>query len=345
MSVKNSIIISASVFILFGCEKTPKNDEYVDEIMDGVPSSLYPLPSKPDYKEEKNWALMGKIENNESELGADVFFIHPTMYDTGGPWVASLDNHELNSEIDLWPIKHQASVFIGAGRVFAPRYRQAHYRVFVVEHSLCRPALELAYEDVKSAFVYWMENFDEGRPIIIAGHSQGTLHGKAILQEFFDDTELGDRLVAAYLPGFNIYESDFKKLKSCTTSNDTNCFCSWRTFATGYLPDWYEDEITKYGKGNVASCINPISWTCGDEVNNKRDHLGILTDKNKFKYKHALTARVNGGILWLDKPHVFGCALLHQNNWHVGDYNLFWGNIRANVRERILSFDRTKSNH
>ena len=33
--------------------------------------------------------------------------------------------------------------------------------------------------------------------------------------------------------------------------------------------------------------------------------------------------------------------MIHKNNWHVGDYNLFWENIRTNVTERILSFDES----
>jgi hypothetical protein len=338
MTFKFSITISACVFILFGCKKTPINDGYSKEQLDGIPTSLNPIPVEPDFSESRNWALIGETDGSASELGADVFYIYPTMYDTGMPWVASIEDQDLNREIDLWPIKHQASVFIGAGRVFAPRYRQAHYRVFVVENSLCRPAIELAYEDVKSAFVYWLDNFDEGRPIIIAGHSQGTLLARLLLQEFFDDAELGERLVAAYLPGFDIYESDFKTIKNCKSNNDTNCYCSWRTFATGYIPDWYKNELARNGEGNFASCINPISWSCESDVSDKKEHLGILTDKYKFKYEQTLTARVHGGILWLDKPHIIGGAFIHQNNWHVGDYNLFWENIRVNVRERILSF-------
>ncbi len=345
MSFKFTIAISACIFIFFGCQKTPLNDDYVKELKVDFPTSLRPLPPQPDYRLTNHWALMGDIKNGGADLGADVFYIYPTMYDKGYPWVASIEDQDLNKEIDLWPIKHQASVFKGSGRVFAPRYRQAHYRVFMVEDSLCLPALELAYKDVKSAFVYWLENFDEGRPIIIAGHSQGTFLARFLLQEFFDDTALGKRLVAAYLPGFDIYESDFKKIVSCKTNKDTHCFCSWRTFATGYTPDWYKNELARNGEGNLASCINPISWSCGSEVSHKSAHLGVLTDKNKFKYKHKLTARVNGGILWLDKPHIFGGALIHQNNWHVGDYNLFWENIRSNVTERIRSFDESESNH
>lgn len=33
--------------------------------------------------------------------------------------------------------------------------------------------LELAYEDIKCAFEYYMENYNDGRPIVVAGFSQG----------------------------------------------------------------------------------------------------------------------------------------------------------------------------
>lgn len=33
--------------------------------------------------------------------------------------------------------------------------------------------LELAYENIKCAFEYYMENYNDGRPIVVAGFSQG----------------------------------------------------------------------------------------------------------------------------------------------------------------------------
>jgi hypothetical protein len=49
-------------------------------------------------------------------------------------------------------------------------------------------------------------------------------------------------------------------------------------------------------------------------------------------------ARVKDGILWIDKPHVPGRMFIHLSNYHVADYNLFWFNIRENVRKRVDNY-------
>jgi alpha-beta hydrolase superfamily lysophospholipase len=65
-----------------------------------------------------------------------------------------------------------------------------------------RPPVDLAYADVKAAFQYYLAHYNEGRPIIIAGHSQGTAHATRLLHEFFEhDPKLRRQLVAAYLIG------------------------------------------------------------------------------------------------------------------------------------------------
>ena len=87
-----------------------------------------------------------------------------------------------------------------------------------------------------------------------------------------------------------------------------------------------------------------MSWNVTDEVNDREDHLGIMTEKYKLKYKGKLTARVHNGLLWLDAPHVIGGRMLHQDNWHVGDYNLFHVNIKDNVKVRVDNFMTQRSN-
>jgi hypothetical protein len=37
---------------------------------------------------------------------------------------------------------------------------------------------------VKDAFEYYLKNYNNGRPIIIAGHSQGSGHGARILKDY-----------------------------------------------------------------------------------------------------------------------------------------------------------------
>lgn len=320
---------------LSGCEKTVHDYGYLNEDRGMIPNSIYPLPEKPNYGATENWSLMGKGEDKK----VDVFYIHPTMYNQGRSWLADVSDKKINHEVDLWPIRHQASVFFDIGRVFAPRYRQAHYRVFVLGEKkcdLCVDAIEVAYEDVREAFLFWLKNIDEGKPIIIAGHSQGTLHAKRLLKEFFDGTPLGERLVTCYLLGWTIYEEDFEVLESCKSKEDINCYCTWMTYATGYTPSWYDKRMI--AGLDIPKCINPMSWDCSGEVNDRKDHLGILTEKRKLKYKGKLTARVHKGLLWLDAPHVLGGKRLHKDNWHLGDYNLFYTNIKVNVEERVENF-------
>ena len=44
------------------------------------------------------------------------------------------------------------------------------------------------------------------------------------------------------------------------------------------------------------------------------------------------------GVLWIDQPHMFLVGKwLHRDNWHVGDFNLFWSDIRDNVHERVAA--------
>ena len=333
---KRSAAAFLVVLFLSGCgEESVQNDGYVDEDGGLIPSSIYPLPKEPDYERTENWSLMGVGEDKM----VDVFYVHPTMYYKGRDWVADVRNAAINRTVDIWPIRHQASVFFDIGRVFAPRYRQAHFRVFVFdddECDLCGDALDVAYGDVRESFLFWLKNLDRGKPIIIAGHSQGTYHAKRLLKEFFDGTDLGERLVTSYLLGWGVYDEDFETLEPCKSKGDVNCYCSWMTYATGYTPAWYNKRMA--AGLDIPKCINPMSWDCSGEVNDCKDHLGVLTEKQKIKYKGKLTGRVHEGLLWLDAPHVIGGKLLHQDNWHVGDYNLFHSNIKVNVEERVGNF-------
>ena len=75
-----------------------------------------------------------------------------------------------------------------------------------------KKALFLAYGDVKRAFKYYLENYNQGRPIIIASHSQGSFHSIKLIQEFFDGTPLQKQFVAGYLPGWPFTEATFSNI-------------------------------------------------------------------------------------------------------------------------------------
>ncbi|GIR73695.1 MAG: hypothetical protein CM15mP76_04220 [Prochlorococcus sp.] len=71
---------------------------------------------------------------------------------------------------------NQASAFNGSCNIYAPEYRQATYFSFFDKDDNGKKALDLAYEDIENAFNYFLEFFNNGKPFIIAAHSQGALH-------------------------------------------------------------------------------------------------------------------------------------------------------------------------
>ena len=149
------------------------------------PSQIEPLPPAPHYDSLVHWACHpfkndklpapqgGRRLNAVAKVEADVFFLHPTMHMDGPDWNADVFDEAMNKEVDAWPIKHQASAFAHVDGVFAPRYRQAHIRIFSLGDSLSYEAAAVAYGDLRKAFETYLAQWNEGRPIILAGHSQG----------------------------------------------------------------------------------------------------------------------------------------------------------------------------
>lgn len=305
-------------------------------------------PQIPNYSHLANWAAHPDIvdsadavpsdqfRNTQEQTKADVFFLHPTTYtgDKGQKWWnAPLNNTDLNKKTDRSAILHQASIFNGAGRIYAPRYRQAHLHAFFTKKEPIKSseAFELAYADIKNAFKYYLDTYNGGRPIILACHSQGTVHGMRLLKEFFEDKPLQEKLVVAYLVGIAVPKDYFTSIPICEDSLQTNCFCSWRSYRTGYTPHRFVDT--------TAVVVNPLSWTTDHAVAPKSLNQGTILRKfHKEPVIHLSDAQIYQGVLWVSKPKFPGSFLLTTRNYHVGDYNLFWVNVRKNVEARTKVF-------
>ena len=89
----------------------------------------------------------------------------------------------------------------------------------------------MAYEDIKQAFRIFLKKYNNNRPIIIAGHSQGAGHAKRILQDFFDNKPLEKKLIAADLVGTKITDKDFRSIKLRKNENETGGFVTWKTYS------------------------------------------------------------------------------------------------------------------
>ena len=336
------------------------------------PNTILPLPPAPDYASAQTWALnpelpMHTLDGNhghQAHLGlpkgrkrnaithtlpsgadADVFFIHPTMLLEGSAWNADVHDDAMNAEVDHWPIRHQASAFAGAGRVFAPRYRQAHVRIFSLGDSLSWAAAEVAYQDINEAFRHYLKHWNQGRPIVIAGHSQGAFHGRRLLQEHFDGTPLAAQFVAAYLPGMDMVASEFNAIPTCDVPDQTGCLCTWMTYGEGFLPDWLIRKKTK-PDAEPLLIVHPVTWTKTEPINALESHLGVVRPSFRLSKPGTIQTWITEeNVLWMGAPKLLGGRMFQRDNWHSGDINLFWHNIYVNVQERTRKWhDEVDSN-
>jgi len=268
----------------------------------------------PDYSDMKSWAahplihdpsdsVPGFLNGEKRNTSVDVFFIHPTTYIAYKPEYglnASISDAAINKKTDDGTILFQASVFNGDCRIFAPRYRQANLKVFFApEKAESQQALDLAYEDVKKAFQYYLDHWNHGRPIIIASHSQGTVHAIRLLQEFFDGKPLQKQLVCAYLVGYQIKKDAFKNIPIGTTATQTGCFVGWRSFKNGFYPKRRDKE-----PGN-SQCVNPVTWDTTHEWSPKVLHRGVVGKNfNKLLFPRSTSCQVEPSlkILWVEPP-------------------------------------------
>jgi hypothetical protein len=309
------------------------------------------IKEQPDYADLNNWAAHpNKRDPSDSvpkdlstnyrpDSSIDVFFIHPTSYlDPQRPfgWNAPLNNLSINEKTDNGTILFQASIFNEVGSVFAPRYRQANLSAYfpksAVDSSNAMAAFELAYQDIKLSFEYYLLHNNNGRPIIIASHSQGSTHGKRLIKEFFDNTNLKNKLVVAYLVGMPIETDYLSNIKACVTPFQTGCICSWRTYKDGYDPAFIQKETFK------AIVTNPLTWDSGKPIANRDLNKGGILLKFNKKVEKVTNATVHGNILWSKKPHFFGNIFYTTKNYHVADMNLYYMNIRENAALRAKFF-------
>lgn len=306
---------------------------------------------KTNYSDINNWAAHPWKKNLSDSVSegikdrrindsiVDVFFIHPTTYLNKEfiDWNADISNIEINDKTDQTAILYQASVFNEQSRLFAPRYQQAHINSYYIKSDIAKAYFDIAYNDVKEAFEYYLKYFNNGRPIIIASHSQGTTHAGRLLKEFFDDKPLQKQLVCAYIIGMPIPEHYFPTLKPCLNENQTGCFVGWRTYKNGYVPKLIQEESFK------SIVVNPLTWdTLEKKAPVNLNKGGILQNFKKI-VPEVVDAQVHQNVLWACKPNVFGKFFFTKKNFHIGDINLYYMNIRENVRTRIDNFLKVKN--
>ncbi len=280
-----------------------------------------------------------------------VFFVHPTSYLSRDNWNAPLGDEEAERIARIY-VRGMASPFNGASEIWAPRYRQATMGAFLTDESEAEQAIGAAYGDVLEAYRFFLSSVDEDTPIVLAGHSQGSLHLLRLLREEVQGTPVAQRLVAAYAIGWPISVAhDVPQLgfAACATPAQTGCVLSWSSFAEPADPssviDTYAASIGFDGSPRGTSqilCTNPITGTFGGS-SPAAANLGTLVPDDAMStgelVPSAVPARCDDrGLLLIGDPPEMGSYVLPGNNYHVYDIPLFWANTQLDVERRVAAF-------
>ena len=322
------------MFLITSCASLPKG-EPVSSAATTDYSRMSNWAAHPDIADKADKVPEGLSKVNEADLAVDVFFLHPTTYtkkSINDSWNAPTTDPKLNERTDNTTIQYQGSIFNQAGKMYAPRYRQAHISTYFTEDSeKAKKVFDIAYSDVKESFDYYIKNYNQGRPFIIAAHSQGTTHGARLIKEVIDGSQLENQLVAAYLIGMPVPMDVFKSIQPCTSSTDTGCFVSWRTYKSGHNP---EETV----RGDNITVHNPLTWAMDNTYADKSLNKGaIIRNFNKL-VNNATDAKVENGILWAAKPKFALSFLFTSKNYHIADLNFYYMNVRENAVERVDAF-------
>lgn len=299
------------------------------------------------YALSENWAY---LETDNSEKAADVFFICPTVY--GG------DSNTFNMALDdavtkesfLGATNMEKGIYDRDCRFFAPYYRQAALNVYEMEIADREQYLSIAYEDVKQAFEYYLEHYNNGRPIVLAGFSQGADLSIRLLKDYFAEQEMNNLLVACYAIGWNITEAEVEEyahLQVAKSETDVGVIVSFNSEAENVTDSLMIPEGTK------TFAINPLNWqtdsTPADKTLNKgacfTDYGGnIVTEVPGLT--GAYIDSVRGALKVTDVtaedfPPVL--SIFDSGIYHLYDYQFFYRNLQENVSLRIAEYVRSQN--
>ena len=290
-----------------------------------------------DYSKGENWAYDGIGEDRE----VDLFLICPTV-DMKDEYSMSMSDEETKSSF-VGALNMERGIYEDAARLYAPYYRQAAMKVYSLAPAEREEWLGPAYQDVSAAFAYYLEHKNMGRPIILAGFSQGADMCYRLLAEYFGDRELYERLVAVYAIGWPCTEemvSRYPQIVPASGADDLGVVISFECEA----PD-LQAETVVIPAGLKAYAINPLNWKTDGTVADKSENLGACFTSYSGKIKRE-EAGLCGGYLDVERgvmkvtdiepsdyPPVV--PVMPEGAYHIYDYQFFYRNLQQNVNVRV----------
>ena len=213
----------------------------------------------------------GKLKREPFKANAnapiDCFYVYPTVsLDPGG-----------NSDMNAGPeeksvVRAQFARFAAQCRTFAPLYRQFTLTALRAA-TTGKPVTAdraVGYNDVVDAWKYYLEHDNNGRGVVLVGHSQGSGVLTRLIAEQIDGKPIQSQLISALLLGTNVavpkgkdVGGSFKNIPLCRAPDQVGCALAYVSFRAN-VPPPPESRFGKVpGENMQAACVNPAALKGG----------------------------------------------------------------------------------
>jgi hypothetical protein len=306
----------------------------------GTDAPAVPNITATDYSVASHWLAMPAVLDKT----VDVFYLYPTAWRKANPTDPNIC--EVNNPSMLLGSKsafaRQATAFETVANVFAPYYRQADatYTLGLAEAEREKVIAAEPSVDGLAAFDYYIKNKNNGRPFILAGHSQGSNVLLNVLSDYMaKNPDVYKRMVAAYVIGYSVTSTYLAKnphLKFASGADDTGVIISYNTQS----PDLAAGKNPVVLPG--ALVINPITWATSSVLADKSIGLGSFMPidglfKQVPQYADAQVDATKGALLTTADPT--GLLLgFGPGVYHSYDYPFYYFNLRENAANRISKY-------
>jgi len=291
-----------------------------------------------DYAKKENWVVC----NSTGTKSVDTFFIYPTcIMDVDGE--TTIEQNRKAVEADNIA-DNQAGVFVESTNLYMPLYRQFSFKVIEKRHFTnegFRDAAHesIAYQDLVGALDYYFSKYNNNKPFILAGHSQGSALLYSVLTDYMQKhSDYLTRMVACYSIGFGYNKEaigQYSNLKFATGETDTGCIISYNTYRNDH-----SGESVLYPKNPFV--INPINWKTDETyaaINENKgsylggNHISGQSDAKVDLTRGILISSADQKYLLTDVDNLFG-----TKSYHIYDYAFFFENLKENVAKRCAAF-------
>jgi Protein of unknown function (DUF3089)/IPT/TIG domain len=206
----------------------------------------------------------------------DCFYVYPTV-SSQFTENASLEVGPEETQIAI----DQASRFSQSCKVYAPIYPQLTLPAITKVGGVTAAASERAYIGVLSAWQEYLAKYNDGRGVVLIGHSQGALMLKQLIKEQIDPSpSLRKQLVSAILLGGNVLVpkaqsvgGSFANVPACQAAGQTGCVVAYSSFLTeppegadfGRVDSPLLGEKLSEEEANKLEvlCVNPVPFVQG----------------------------------------------------------------------------------